>query len=600
MSDEKSRALFERAKRVIPGGVNSPVRAFRAVGGEPVFFREAKGAHLVAEDGARYVDCVGSWGPAILGHAQEDVVAAIRDVALRGLSFGAPTALEVRFAETVIELYPSIEMVRAVSSGTEACMSALRVARGFAKRDAIVKFEGCYHGHADALLVKAGSGAATFGVPDSAGVSASVAAATITLPYNDIAKLRALFADRGRDIAAVIVEPVVGNMGCVPPVPGFLEAILEETKKHGAVAIFDEVMTGCRVARGGAQERFGLRPDLTCLGKVIGGGMPLAAYGGRRDVMEQVAPIGPVYQAGTLSGNPVAVTAGLATIERLTPALYAHLEEMGARLEEGLVRGARDAKVAPITVQRVGSMLTLFFTEGPVRSWDDANRSDRKRFAAWHGGLLARGIYWPPSQFEAAFLSGAHGPTEIDAIVAASTEALRALALRDTIAADGHEAPDAATGHAAVRDPARGEPAGVDDRGPKLVARSRAGLSSPRASEAAARQAAAAPARLSPRYRGERRVARPSVVAAREAQSGAPAAPAATAGVDRRKAEGRRSASRATEPEAPPPRVTQRRGARFESGCPSAPARCRRWCRRARRRSRGPRRARGRFLVSSS
>ena len=427
MSDPASRALFERAKAVIPGGVNSPVRAFRAVGGEPVFIKSALGARIVGADGTSYIDCIGSWGPAILGHAQPDVIAAVREVAISGLSFGAPTAREVELAEALVSMYPSIAMVRAVSSGTEACMSALRVARGFTKRDVIVKFEGCYHGHADAMLVKAGSGLATFGVPDSAGVAASVAATTTTLPYNDIEALRALFAARGAEIAAVIVEPVVGNMGCVPPIPGFLEAILEITKHHGALAIFDEVMTGCRLARGGAQERFGLKADLTCLGKVVGGGMPLAAYGGRRDVMEQVAPLGPVYQAGTLSGNPVAVTAGLTTIARLTPALYEHLETMGARLEEGLVRAARDAKVTPVTVQRVGSMITLFFAEGPIRSWTDADRSDRKRFASWHAGLLSRGVYWPPSQFEAAFLSAAHGPAEIDAIVAAASEALLAL-----------------------------------------------------------------------------------------------------------------------------------------------------------------------------
>jgi glutamate-1-semialdehyde 2,1-aminomutase len=427
MSDPASRALFERAKAVIPGGVNSPVRAFRAVGGEPVFIKSASGARLVGQDGTSYIDCIGSWGPAILGHAQPDVIAAVREIAGSGLSFGAPTAREVEFAEAVVSMYPSIAMVRAVSSGTEACMSALRVARGFTGRDVVVKFEGCYHGHADAMLVKAGSGLATFGVPDSAGVAASVAATTTTLPYNDIEALRALFAARGAEIAAVIVEPVVGNMGCVPPVPGFLEAILEITKQHGALAIFDEVMTGCRLARGGAQERFGLKADLTCLGKVVGGGMPLAAYGGRRDIMEKVAPLGPVYQAGTLSGNPVAVTAGLATIARLTPALYEHLEAMGARLEEGLVRAARDAKVEPVTVQRVGSMITLFFAEGPIRSWTDADRSDRKRFASFHAGLLSRGVYWPPSQFEAAFLSGAHGVAEIDAIIAAAGESLRAL-----------------------------------------------------------------------------------------------------------------------------------------------------------------------------
>lgn len=425
MNEKTSQALHERASRLMPGGVNSPVRAFRAVGGSPIFFEQASGARLTSVDGDTFIDCVGSWGPAILGHADARVIEAVRDVAGRGLSFGAPTALEVRFAEQITQLYPSISMLRAVSSGTEACMSALRVARGFTRRDVIVKFEGCYHGHADALLVKAGSGAATFGVPDSAGVSSTAAASTLTLPYNDIAALRACFAARGGDIAALIVEPVVGNMGCVPPVPGFLEAILEECKAHGAVAIFDEVMTGCRLAAGGAQERFGLRPDMTCLGKVVGGGLPLAVYGGRTDIMQQVAPVGPVYQAGTLSGNPVAVTAGLTTLAQLTPDLYQHLEAIGAQLEEGLARGARDAGVTSV-VQRVGSMLTLFFGEGPVRSWSDADRCDRKRFASWHRGLLERGVYWPPSQFEAAFLSRAHTSDDIDQIVRASAEALKA------------------------------------------------------------------------------------------------------------------------------------------------------------------------------
>jgi glutamate-1-semialdehyde 2,1-aminomutase len=423
MNENVSRALHERASRRMPGGVNSPVRAFRAVGGSPIFFQRAGGARLTSVDGDTFVDCVGSWGPAILGHADPAVIAAVQRVAADGLSFGAPTELEVRFAERVAQLYPSIEMLRAVSSGTEACMSALRVARGFTGRDVIVKFEGCYHGHADALLVKAGSGAATFGVPDSAGVSTSAATSTLTLPYNDLDALRALFAARGKDIAAVIVEPVVGNMGCVPPLPGFLELLIELCEAHGAVAILDEVMTGCRLAPGGAQQRFGLRPAMTCLGKVIGGGLPLAVYGGRSEIMEKVAPLGPVYQAGTLSGNPVAVTAGLATLEQLTPDLYEHLEALGARLEEGLHRGLRDAGVAG-TVQRVGSMLTLFFVEGPVRNWTDADRCDRRRFASWHRGLLERGVYWPPSQFEAAFLSRAHTADDIDQIVRASAEAL--------------------------------------------------------------------------------------------------------------------------------------------------------------------------------
>jgi glutamate-1-semialdehyde 2,1-aminomutase len=423
--DPISLALFERAVRVIPGGVNSPVRAFRAVGGTPVFVARAKGAHLTGADGTRYLDYVGSWGPMILGHAHPEVLAAIVAAVERGTSYGAPTELEVRFAETIIGIYPSIDMVRAVSSGTEATMSALRVARGFTGRDAVVKFEGCYHGHPDFLLVKAGSGAATLGIPDSAGVPAAAAANTITLPFNDVAALSNLFASHGETIAAVIVEPVVGNMGVVPPAAGFLEAIIDLCARYGAVSVFDEVMTGCRVARGGAQERFGLKPDMTCLGKIVGGGMPLAAYGGRRAIMERVAPVGPVYQAGTLSGNPVAVSAGLATLARLDDALYARLEELGARLETGL-RRAIDSTSARACVQRVGSMITLFFSAGPIRSWADASRCDTKAFARWHRGMLERGVYWPPAQYEAAFISGAHTLADVDATVSAAREALAA------------------------------------------------------------------------------------------------------------------------------------------------------------------------------
>jgi glutamate-1-semialdehyde 2,1-aminomutase len=423
MSDPTSKALFQRAQKVIPGGVNSPVRAFRAVGGEPVFIARGEGAYLYGADGAKYVDYVGSWGPAILGHAHPEVVKAICDAAAKGTTFGAPTELEVRFAEEITRLYPSIEMMRAVSSGTEATMAALRVARGFTGRDAIVKFEGCYHGHADFLLVKAGSGAATLGVPDSAGVPVATAGNTLTLPYNDLPALRALFQERGSSIAADIVEPVVGNMGVVPPAPGFLEEIIALCKANGAVSIFDEVMTGSRVARGGMQERAGLVPDLTCLGKIIGGGLPLAAYGGRRAIMEKVAPLGPVYQAGTLSGNPVAVSAALATIPHLDAALYAKLETLGARLEAGLNASLAKRDVAGC-VQRVGSMITLFFTRGPVRSWADAKGADTARFGVWHKGLLSRGHYWPPSQFEAAFFGGAHTPADIDATLEAADEAM--------------------------------------------------------------------------------------------------------------------------------------------------------------------------------
>jgi len=426
MTASVSKALFERAILVIPGGVNSPVRAFGAVGGQPPFIAQAHGSRLVDADGREYVDYVGSWGPAILGHAQPDVIKAVQDAATSGLSFGAPTELEVRFAETVCGLYPSIEMLRCVNSGTEATMSAIRAARGFTKRAQIVKFEGNYHGHADHLLVKAGSGLATFGVPDSAGVPEGIAKTTLTMPYNDPSALERAFTERGDEIAAVIVEPVVGNMGCVPPEPGFLEAIIDLCKKHGAISIFDEVMTGCRVARGGAQELFGLRPDMTALGKIIGGGMPLAAYGGRRDIMQCISPLGPVYQAGTLSGNPLAVSAGLATIERLTPALYERLEVAGAALEKAFREAIASAGVTAC-VQRVGSMITLFFHAGPIKSWSDAAACDKGKFAKFHAGLLAEGVYWPPAQFEAAFISGAHSDDDIDKTIQAAQKSLSAL-----------------------------------------------------------------------------------------------------------------------------------------------------------------------------
>jgi glutamate-1-semialdehyde 2,1-aminomutase len=425
MSDTVSQKLFERACKTIPGGVNSPVRAFRSVGGQPIFVTKAQGAYLYGADGTRYTDYVGSWGPMILGHAHPDVLRAIGESAANGTSYGAPTELEVRFAETICALYPSIEMVRAVSSGTEATMAALRAARGFTGRDVVVKFEGCYHGHADFLLVKAGSGAMTLGVPDSAGVPNQTAANTTTLRFNDAGALRQLFSDRGHRLAAVIVEPVVGNMGVVPPEAGFLEEILSLCEKHGTVSIFDEVMTGCRVARGGMQERAALRPQMTCLGKIVGGGMPLAAYGGRREIMEKIAPLGPVYQAGTLSGNPVCVSAGLATLERLDAALYEKLEALGARLQKGFEAALAKHDV-PACVQRVGSMITLFFGRGPVKSYDDAKGSDAARFGRWHAAMLARKEYWPPSQFEAAFLSAAHTEADVDATVKACDEALAA------------------------------------------------------------------------------------------------------------------------------------------------------------------------------
>jgi glutamate-1-semialdehyde 2,1-aminomutase len=423
MSDPVSQALFQRAQNLMPGGVNSPVRAFRAVGGEPVFIERGAGSHVFGADGREYIDYVGSWGPAILGHAHPAVVRAVQEQAVRGLGFGAPSELEVRFAETLRDRYPSLELMRCVSSGTEATMSALRVARGFTGRDLVVKFDGAYHGHVDSLLVRAGSGAMTFGHPDSAGVPTAMAETTLSLPYNDLAALRRLFAAKGASIAAVIVEPVAGNMGCVPPAPGFLAGIIELAEEHGALAIFDEVMTGCRVAWGGAQELYELRPHLTCLGKIVGGGMPLAVYGGRRDVMLKVAPVGPVYQAGTLSGNPVAVSAGLATLAELTRAQYPALEEQGALLAAGLERALRDARVSGC-VQRVGAMLTLFFHPGPVTSLKEASACDRARFAAWHRGLLERGIYWPPAQLEAAFLGIAHGADDIERTVEAAREAL--------------------------------------------------------------------------------------------------------------------------------------------------------------------------------
>jgi len=414
---------MERAERVMPGGVNSPVRAFRAVGGRPPFIARASGSRVVTADGTELIDFVGSWGPAILGHAHPRVVEAVQAAAQQGLSFGAPTELEVRFAEAVMDRYPSLELLRCVSSGTEATMSALRVARAFTGRDLIVKFNGGYHGHADALLVKAGSGAATFGAPDSAGVPRGAVSATVTLEYNDTAELVRLFQADGERIAAVIVEPVAGNMGCVPPVPGFLERLVALCREHGCLAVFDEVMTGCRLARGGAQERFSLVPDLTCLGKVVGGGLPLALYGGRRDVMQKVAPLGPAYQAGTLSGNPLAVSAGLVTLEQLLPEVYERLEERSAQLQAGVERALRQRRVVGC-VQRVGSMITVFFHPGPVRCFQDAVQADTGRFAAWHRTLLDQGIYWPPSQFESAFVGAAHTAEDIDRTIEAVDEAL--------------------------------------------------------------------------------------------------------------------------------------------------------------------------------
>ncbi len=408
MSDAVSKGLFARARGVLPGGVNSPVRAFRAVGGEPVFIREARGAELIGADGRAYIDYVGSWGPMILGHSHPAVVEAVQRQAARGMSYGAPTEAEIALAEAVRAIIPSIEMLRMTSSGTEAVMGALRAARGFTGRDLVVKFEGCYHGGADYLLVKAGSGLATFGAPDSAGVPAAIAGTTLVLPFNDVAAARALFDARGSEIAALILEPVVGNMGCVPPAKGFLEELRALTKQAGALLVFDEVMTGFRVARGGAQALYGITPDLTTLGKIVGGGLPVGVYGGRREIMERIAPLGPIYQAGTLSGNPLATAAGLATLELLgAPEFYEKLERASAELELIFVEAAKAASV-PLRVQRVGSMLTPFFQADAVTDWSGAARSDTAAFGRFHKAALKHGVYWPPSQYEAGFVSAAH------------------------------------------------------------------------------------------------------------------------------------------------------------------------------------------------
>ena len=425
---ERSAALFAEAQRFLPGGVDSPVRAFRAVGGTPRFIERAEGARVWDADGNEYIDYLGSWGPMITGHAHPEVVAAIREAAGRGTSYGAPTESETTLARLVQEFFPSMELLRFVSSGTEAAMSAIRVARGATGRDRIIKFDGCYHGHSDALLVQAGSGPLTLGQPDSAGVPATITAGTLSLPYNDLEAVRAAFARYPGEIAVVAVEPVAGNMGVVPPAPGFLEGLREITSAEGALLLFDEVITGFRVAPGGAQERFGVTPDLTCLGKIIGGGLPVGAYGGRRDLMELVAPLGPVYQAGTLSGNPLAMAAGIAALRLLQrPGLHEELDEKGAILADGFAEAARAAGV-PAFTNRVGSMMTMFFTEGLVRDYTGAKRSDTGRYAHFHGAMLARGHYLAPSQFEATFVSTAHTAADLREGVAAAGEALREIA----------------------------------------------------------------------------------------------------------------------------------------------------------------------------
>ncbi len=421
-------SLFSNARRVIAGGVNSPVRAFAGVGGEPVFFKSAKGAWLVAEDGRRYIDYIGSWGPMILGHGHPAVIEAVTETARQGLSFGAPCVLETRMAERICAIMPAIERVRMVSSGTEATMSAIRLARGHTGRDKIIKFEGCYHGHSDSLLIKAGSGALTLGVPSSPGVPAGLAEHTITLPFNDIGAVQAAFSELGEQLACVIVEPIAGNMNMVPPVPGFLQALRDACTEAGALLIFDEVMTGFRVARGGAQALFGIEPDLTTLGKIVGGGMPAAAFGGRADIMASIAPDGPVYQAGTLSGNPVAMAAGLATLQQLEqPGFYEALAASTRRLTEGLAAAANEAGIA-IASENEGGMFGFVFTgDGPVRSFAQVAAADIARFRKFFHGMLDQGVYLAPSAFEAGFVSAAHGNDEIDATLAAARKVFATL-----------------------------------------------------------------------------------------------------------------------------------------------------------------------------
>jgi glutamate-1-semialdehyde 2,1-aminomutase len=417
MNHSRSEELFRKAVEMIPGGVNSPVRAFKAVGGQPVFMARGEGSRIFDVDGNQYIDYVGSWGPLLLGHRHPEILAALEHALTVGTSFGAPTEQEVELAGAICSAVPSIQMVRLVNSGTEATMSAIRVARGFTGRDLIVKFEGCYHGHVDSLLVKAGSGVATLGIADTQGVPKAFCDTTIALPYNSADAVERAFRAHGDRIAAIIVEPVAGNMGCVPPLPGYLEALREITARYGALLIFDEVMTGFRVAFGGAQQLYGIRPDLTTLGKVIGGGLPVGAYGGRKDIMSMVAPAGPVYQAGTLSGNPLAVAAGLAMLRHLKahPEVYSQLEARAAALCASAPAG--------VTVNRVGSMFTFFFTGGPVTDWESAKRCDTTRFGKFFRGMLERGVYLAPSQFESAFVSAAHTGEDIRQTIVAAGQA---------------------------------------------------------------------------------------------------------------------------------------------------------------------------------
>lgn len=427
MNRAQSEALFAEALKYIPGGVNSPVRAFRAVGGHPFFVNKASGSHLWDADGNELIDYVLTWGPAILGHAHPKIIAAVKTAAEHGTSFGIPNPLEVTMARMICERVPSVQKVRMTNSGTEACMSAIRLARGFTRRDKIIKFDGCYHGHADSLLVRAGSGALTFGHPDSAGVPAAFTQHTIVLPYNDDDAVKAAFAANINEIAGIIIEPVPGNAGLYLPRPGYLEFLREITQANGTLLIFDEVMTGFRVAKGGAQERFHIRPDLSTFGKVIGGGLPVGAFGGRADIMDCLAPLGPVYQAGTLSGNPVAMAAGIANLEELTATnAYAKLEELGAQLEAGMKDAAASAKV-PVQFNRCGSMFCGYFTGEPVHNLADAMKSDRERFKKYFHGMLDAGVYLAPSQFEAGFISTAHTADDIEQTVRAAVKVLRAL-----------------------------------------------------------------------------------------------------------------------------------------------------------------------------